>query len=315
MTTKIYINNIKKTLPEINSIVEIQCGDGYEIENCHALQDKNLQYIGVDVRDEIILENRQYFRYDKNKIFITLDASNEPIPKADLILCVGMAEYLPIANIWSLLENIRESQAKYFAFDFYHNQFDEKTINQNLVLPQEAGNQSHNFKPERRPINLTSAPFCFPKPRFLLTQELNHSIAIYKIDEVAFFMDWHNDDLSELRMNLFKKLEESYSFLKESFDQETDGEKKLREMFYAFLTINSAEHNQKYYYDEPYKTIINRINGLETRNNIFRLVYRSEIQNLINNGYNFINEDNFINAQIITKDYIKWKLGLDFHQI
>jgi len=91
MQTKQYISIIKNHLPNINSILEIQCGDEYRIENCLALQDRNLQYIGVDIDDDVIRNNRQYFKAEKNKVFITLDASNEALPKTDLVLCLGMA--------------------------------------------------------------------------------------------------------------------------------------------------------------------------------------------------------------------------------
>lgn len=306
MYTKQHITALKNFLPNVSSILEVQCGGGYDIENCLALQDGNLFYIGVDVVDEHILDNRQYFRNEKNKIFMTLDASNEPLPKVDLVVCTGMAPYLPIANIWSLLENIRDSEAKYFAFDFYHVGAE---INSDIQLSEDGEDQKS--KPKKRPINLCQAPFYFPKPKVLFpTDDLEHSVALYEIADVSFYMDWHNEDVSKLRMQLANKMEQDFKFLESSFLKEANGQALFKEMMVKFLEIPAADHNQKYYYDEPYKTLIDRVGGLNARNSIFRLVHKTELPALVQEGYNFVTEDNFVHAQILAKDYIRSRFGL-----
>ncbi len=311
MSEKAYISNITNLFSDISSIVEIQCGSSYEIENCSALN-KNISYIGIDVRNEIIEENRQYFCNQKNKIFITSDASNDPLPKADLIICNQMAQYLPIANIWSLLENIRDSGAKYFTFNYDHNQISDKIINSDITLPENV-TEVKAQEPEKRAINLSLlAPFYFPQPTLLFaTKDLNCSIALYKTSEVGFYMEWHNEDISKLRMEIIKKLDTAIKFLKTSFDKEQNGSEMFKEMLVGFLNINFTDHNQQYYFSEPYRRIIDRIGGLNARNNIFRLVYKSELNYLRQEGYDFVNEENFTQAQIITKDYIRWVFGID----
>lgn len=307
MKTKQHITLLKNHLPNINSLLEIQCGGGYDIENCEALQDKNLSYIGVDVVDETIYDNRQYFREEKNKIFMVLDASNEPLPKTDLVVCVGMAPYLPIANVWSLLENIRDSGAKYFVFDYYHL---ENELNSDIKLPED-GERDENYKPAKRPINLTKAPFYFPKPKLLFpSDDIACSVALYEIADVSFFMDWHNDDVSKIRSLLIDKMEAEMAVLEPSFLKEANGKELFKEMMVNFLEIGAGDHNQKYYYDEPFKTIIDRVAGLEARNAIFRLVYRADLEVLVKRGYDFLTADNFIHVQILAKDYIRWRFGL-----
>lgn len=308
MNTKQHITSLKNFFPNINSILEIQCGAAYGIENCQALQDKNLQYIGVDVLEETIYDNRQYFRNEKNKIFMTLDASNEPLPKADLIVCTAMAPYLPISNIWALLENIRDSEARYFAFNYDSGNADE--INSELNFDGENSKESSLAK--RRPINLSNAPFYFPKPKFLIpTEEPNQFVAFYEIRDVSFFMDWHNDDVSQMRMKLFNRIHEDFAVLEPSFAKEINGKEMFEEMMLQFLEIAPSDHNQKYYYDQPYQDIVNRVSGLINRNNIFRLVYRSETDILNKEkGYEFLDNENSIHAQILAKDFIRWKFGL-----
>lgn len=301
MTTKQHINLIKDNLSyNINSILEVQCGDGYDIENCTTLQDPNLHYIGVDVRDEVIQDNRQYFRDEKNKIFMILDASNEPLPIADLVVCEGMAPYLPIANIWSLLENIRDSGAKYFTFDYYLNDSD---VNKDIKIKDNKGKKT---KPEKRAINLSMAPFYFPQPKMLFPfEDSSHCVALYEVEAVKFFMDWYNDEISKLRSDLSKCLDEQFAIIERAF---SDYE-QYKNMMVDFLNLNANDHNQKYYYEEPHKSIIDGAGILDNRNFIFRVVYKSEIGE-VRRVFNFSNDDHFLNIQILVKDYIRNKFGL-----
>jgi len=320
--TKQFITLIKNILDnKVKSILEIQCGDGYDIENCKALQDKNLNYIGVDVDDEVIKDNRQYFRNEKNKIFIALDASNEPLPKVDLVVCSGMAQYLPIPNIWSLLENIRDSQAKYVAFDYYISEINGLKINEDIKIENHDDNSTsenknkkkddkkiENNKPIKRAINLTKSPFYFPEPNCLVpTVNNNHFIALYKIEDISFFMDWHNDDISLLRSKLFNYLENDFNEIKTIFTKYENGEQMLK----SALTADNIDWN-KFYYNEEYKKIIDNNNIFVKYIDLLILIYKSDtIERLkadMPERYNdLLTEDNYLWANVITVDFIKWK--------
>jgi hypothetical protein len=308
MKTKHYISEIKNYITNINSILEIQCGSEYGIENCEVLQDENIKYIGVDVVDKIIRDNRQYFRDKKNKIFITLDASNEPLPKSDLVICVGMAPYLPVANIWSLLENIRDSEAKYFAFDYYDSKFNELEINYEINL----GNEKDSI-PENRAINLCKAPFYFPRPDFSVKINDSHLVVIYEIEKVRFFMDVYSDKLSKLRRRIFDNLEEDFRYLRSIFIAESEnGEELFRKMMIQFLEIDYQNHVDRYFYSEPYHLIINKDLALKRRNSFLRLVYGSDAQ-ITSQDYEIENSSLMIeHSKILAKDYIRWKMGLSF---
>jgi hypothetical protein len=85
----------------------------------------------------------------------------------------------------------------------------------------------------------------------------------------------------------------------------------FKNMMVAFLSFEATNHNKDYYYAEPYKSIIDGVNGLEVRNNIFRLIYRSETEIIMKEkGYEFINLENAIHVQVLVKDYIRWYFGL-----
>ncbi len=329
--TKQHITSIKNILDDkVNSILEIQCGDGYDIENCKALQDKNLNYIGVDVVDEVIQDNRQYFRNEKNKLFITLDASNEPLPKADLVICSSMAEYLPIANIWSLLENIRDTQAKYIAFDYYISPINDLKINEDIKLKnfnetEDEETEIKNYKtknnqnivkkidekdtkPIKRAINLTQAPFYFPMPSCLIpTKDTNHSIALYKMENISFFMDRHNDDISYLRSELFNFFESDFDEILAAFSKYENGENMLK----IALTADAVDWN-KFYYDEKYKKIVDENNIFTKYIDLLILVYKADTverlyKDMPDRYKKLIVEDNYLWASIIAKDFARWK--------
>lgn len=318
--TKRHITLIKNLLGDkIDSMLDIQCGDGYDIENCKALQDKDFGYVGIDIVDEVIQDNRQYFRNEKNKIFMILDASNEPLPKTDLVVCSGMAEYLPIPNIWSLLENIRDSQAKYLAFDYYTSEINGLKINEDIKIESEEDSdelesnkkidkQETNNKPIKRAINLTQAPFYFPEANCLIpTKENNHFLALYKIKDISFFMEWHNDDVSLLRAKLFNYLESDFNAIKIAFAKYENGEEMLK----TAITADTLDWN-KTYYDEKYKKVVDD-NGIFTKYiDLLILLYKDGTTERLKKDMperysELLTEDNFLWASIVAKDFIKWK--------
>lgn len=302
MTTKQYLTDIKNNLDDISSILEIQCGGQYDIESCTVLQDANLQYFGIDIIDEKIRDNRQYFRAEKNKIFISLDASNEPLPKSDLVSCIGMSPYLPIANIWSLLENIRESEAKYFIFD--HAILEDKSvINENISLQEE---------PQKRPINLSEFPFYFSDPILTVPISDNNHAALYDISQVGFFMDVISNRLAKLRRDIFNVMHHSYDNLEKTFIKEGH-ETLFKEMALGFISLNDDEHIQQHFVGEIYQDILHR-NGdaYQSRNEIFRLIYLHGTD-IIAQQYGVEMDDVLkYNVQIIATDYMRWRLNKSF---
>ena len=64
---------------------------------------------------------------------------------------------------------------------------------------------------------------------------------------------------------------------------------------------------KNFYYEENLKKILDQNQNLEIRNHIFRLNYKCELKAL-QQKYDFISEDNFLWAQILTKDFIRFIL-------
>ena len=316
--TKKHITLLKNYFGDkVKSILEVQCGDGYDIENCVALQDKNLNYIGVDVVDAVIQDNRQYFRYEKNKIFMILDASNEPLPTSDLVVCTNMMEYLPIANIWALLENIKDSGCKYVAVNYYHSQIGDLAINEDIKIPSSDDEDDKQVTQDeqttlKRGINLTQAPFYFPLPSILFpTDNINVSVALYKIEDIAFYMEWHNDDISFLRSKLIKYIDEDLNTIQKAFSKHENGE----QMFMDFVVNSDKLDWQKMYYDETVKNIVDKEGIFTVYIDFLLLKFDSDLKRLKDDQGErygkYLTEENMLWANIITKDFIKFKYNLE----
>ena len=310
--TKKYITSIKNFLGEkVSSILEIQCGGGYDIENCKALQDSNLRYIGVDVVDEVIRDNRQYFRDEKNKLFMILDASNEPLPQCDLVICSGMMEYLPIANIWALIENIRNSGAEYVAFDYYHSKINNIDINKDIVLDS----KTKNFK--NRAINLTMSPFYFPQPEIIFpTEDINRSLCLYKIKDIVLYMEWHNDNISLLRKELLPQLEDKIKKIENAFLKYENGKEMLDNILTDENNFSwSGLDWNKVYYDEKYKKIVDENGIFEDYICLALLLFKtsnSNDQKRVLDNYKItieIDEEDFVWITILARDFILYKYG------
>ncbi len=303
MITKQYIVLFQKHLPDISSILEIQCGDCYDIDNCEALQNKDLLYIGVDISNKKIRDNRQYFRHEKNKIFIHLDAVNEAIPKADLVICKEVSLDLSISNIWMLLKNIYESESKYFAFDYYKSELGEEIINADI-------NQIDDGEKKRRAINLSLAPFYFPEPESLIPNAEGSFIALYQTSKLSLFIDWYYE--TKLRRDVFDKLENDFEAIRLGFIKENNGEKLFEEMMVNFTKINASNHEEKYWNKPIYNKIILKQGILENRNNFFRLVYENRVD-LILKDYGITHSlTKITQMSVFAKNYIRWKLNLRF---
>jgi hypothetical protein len=272
MSKKRHLNSIIEIFSNISSLLDIQCGKPFEVEK-NLAGNGNLTYFGIDLRQNLIEQNRQHFRGDCHKIFLDLDASNETLPKVDLVFCLNFLSHLPVGNMWSTLENINASGAKYFLTDF----------------------------------DLTKAPFYFPKPTFLLPSfDSKAPLHFYKISQISYFMDQKDEKSAKIRLQLFEVLEEEMEFLSAPFDDHKMFEKTIAD----FLVLDGNTHSKIYYRDEPYHSIMLRSGALPARDNLFRIIYQIEFD-LLDKKYFFIKADDFLLSRVLLCDYIRWKFNLN----
>ena len=130
---------------KINSILDMPCGDFlwlYEI-----IKKKNIDYIGVDIVEELIEANKKKY-LDKNFNFINDDIVNfNTSNKFDLILIRDLFIHIPNSDIKKILQNIKKIDFKYVALNSYNNK-----INEDVVVGK------------HRKINLLIEPFNLKQP-------------------------------------------------------------------------------------------------------------------------------------------------------
>lgn len=143
--TRIIRVEIPKLLERYNikSMADAPCGDFYWMRE--VLLD--VQYIGIDIVEEIIEKNKQLYCNDL-RTFQSLDIVNDALPKVDLILCRDCLVHLSNEHVAKALRNIKKSGATYLLVTNFMN------TRENVDIA--TGNW--------RPINLTEAPFNFPDP-------------------------------------------------------------------------------------------------------------------------------------------------------
>lgn len=141
---------IRSCLPQIlttlqaQSILDIPCGDF----NWMRITDLgNVKYIGADIVPSIIQKNQQTYTTN-NRTFLHLDATCNPIPKADIILCRDCLAHLSLKNVLLALKNFKRSGATYLLVS----SFSKGTLNRDIV------------DGEWQPLNFFLPPFNFPTP-------------------------------------------------------------------------------------------------------------------------------------------------------
>jgi hypothetical protein len=149
---------LRKKLPSLlrsiqaTVMLDAPCGDHFWIKELSL--DLEL-YIGVDIVKEIIDQNRR--RYGgREKQFFVKDITKDSLPCVDCILCRDCLEHLSFEHIFRVLENFRQSGAKYLLATTYT----QRTHNKDSVTGA-----------AWRPNNLQQPPFCFPPPIQLINEE------------------------------------------------------------------------------------------------------------------------------------------------
>lgn len=302
---KQYLDNIYDFLGnKINSILDIQCGSKENIESSSILKNSSTKYIGIDFNQRIISENRKYFGNDKSKIFINMNTIFEPLPETDIIICDNLIEYLCISDIWTLFENIRDSNTKYVVFTNYHSKIGKYQINSDIKRDYK------NFYRIFRAINLTIAPFYFPKPLCLFsTDSINKTMALYSLNDIFFLMDWHDQETSYLRSKLFSYLEHDFNKISNIFSKYENGYNLLK----VALMADSLDWD-KFYYNKVYRDIIDNNDIFSEYVDLLLIIFADDLPRLLkdkkDNYSDFLNENNFKKASIIVKDFIFWKYKL-----
>jgi len=99
-------------------IVDAPCGDMTWMPlalNALAAQFEHVDYIGLDIVESVINENRRLSGFAKNVSvrFEVRDVTREPIPGCDLVFCKDLVNHLFNRDVARLLRNLNRSGAKF----------------------------------------------------------------------------------------------------------------------------------------------------------------------------------------------------------
>ncbi|MCK4528469.1 class I SAM-dependent methyltransferase [candidate division WOR-3 bacterium] len=149
---------LQKLLSELNikSILDAPCGDWNWMQ---ILNLEGIKYIGVDIVDQIIKDNKINYIED-NVNFMNADIIEDKLPVADLVLCRDCLVHLTYKNIFKTIINFKKSKSRYLLTTTFPS-YEQK--NRELLDKQ-----------IWRALNMEDAPFCFPKPiKYIVEHNFN----------------------------------------------------------------------------------------------------------------------------------------------
>lgn len=143
----------------ISSLLDIPCGDFHWIASVSL---DGIDYTGGDIVAALIAENKK--RHGREGVrFMHLDAINDNLPRADLVICRDCLVHLPLADVAKALHNMARSGSQWLLTTTFPLRTENKEIS--------AG--------KWRPLNLQIAPYCLPEPEQLINEECTEADGAY----------------------------------------------------------------------------------------------------------------------------------------
>jgi len=147
-----YTKNLRKELPIVfdkflmHKVFDAPCGDFNWMSK--VIEKTNMQYLGGDIVQELIDNNKTIFSNDRIK-FLHTNLINDKFPEADIWICRDFFIHLSYYDIYKSLFNYASSSIRYILTTSYINSSGFKNIDIRTG--------------DGRIIDLFSEPFFFPK--------------------------------------------------------------------------------------------------------------------------------------------------------
>lgn len=160
--TSVLAKELEKLIKDFNitSILDAGCGDLNWIKDINMNDSK---YIGIDIVEDIILENKQKMLGKPKTDFYCMDMISDPTPCVDLIICRDTLVQFPNSIIMQTLTNFKKSGSKYILLTHFSN--DRK--NTNVEIGQ------------WRTLTFTKTPFNFPQPVHVINEKCTECNGLY----------------------------------------------------------------------------------------------------------------------------------------
>lgn len=156
----------------IKSILDVPCGDFNWMKKINL---DGINYKGGDIVDQMISRNRK--KYSANNIsFDTINIVEDNLPKVDLIMVRDCFVHLPNHNIFSALNNIKNSKSKYM-------------LTTHFTWKSNINNNDIKVGAWRR-INFQQDPFNFPLPEYTIIEgniqsnDRDKTMSLWKIEDI-----------------------------------------------------------------------------------------------------------------------------------
>jgi SAM-dependent methyltransferase len=144
---------IREILPSLlddldaQTLLDVGCGDFFWMQHMHISQN----YIGIDVVEALIETNKANFE-NQHRQFLSLDAINDELPNADVVMCREILFHLSFSDIRKLLRNILLKDRSYIIG----------------TSDRQTGFNSDIPTGDFRLLNLEAWPLHFPAPRWVV---------------------------------------------------------------------------------------------------------------------------------------------------
>jgi len=141
---------------DVKKILDAPCGDCAWISK---IFNSDLNYTGIDIVDDLVKQNK--LKYEKNNIkFYCRDISEiEQFDDYDFVLMRDFFIHLPIETIKKILNNLKNSKCKFFAF----NNYEGVKLNKDIATGQ------------HRKINVLEEPFNLNEPHHKILELKNYN--------------------------------------------------------------------------------------------------------------------------------------------
>ena len=148
------------------TLLDVGCGDFTWMQHV----DLGVEYIGIDVVQSVISANEDTFA-SAERHFYCMDAVDDALPKADVVLCREILFHLSFADAKDLLNNVKRSGARYLM------------ATSDTCTAFNANVRTGDY----RPLNLRRRPFRFPAPQAWLQDEAmvgGRGLGTWILDEI-----------------------------------------------------------------------------------------------------------------------------------
>ncbi len=151
--TETIVREIGPLLKKMNfsSVLDIPCGDFLWMRKVDL---SSVSYLGADIVKDLINKNKQKYYLEGKVDFIKLNLIEDKLPVKDLVIVRDCLVHLSFESIFQALKNIKSSGCKYLLTTT----FPEHHQNVDIITGQ------------WRTLDLTAAPFNFPKPVYLINE-------------------------------------------------------------------------------------------------------------------------------------------------